>query len=76
MLAEANKKSAAVKAIIAKPGFDPETLFEAISDGEGLINDINDELAGLEGRETDLDKQFNYQDPFASQDQTGTSAAQ
>ncbi|MDO8493396.1 MAG: hypothetical protein Q7S19_02515 [bacterium] len=76
LLAEANKKSAAVKAIIAKPGFDPETLFEAISDGEGLINDINDELAELEGRETDLDKQFNYQDPFASQGQTGTSAAQ
>ena len=66
LVAEAVQKRDKVKAVVSSANFDPEDLFEAISDGESLLGDISQEFATLEGRETEIDKQFRYenQNPF------------
>ena len=64
LLAEAKTKRKEVGEIVSRPSFDPETFFEASSDGYALIQDINDEFAELENRQTAVDKQFDFQNPF------------
>ena len=63
LILEAKQKRDEVKTIVSSPNLNPDKLFEIISDGESLLGDISQEFATLENRKTEIDSQFEFNNP-------------
>jgi len=62
LIAEMKAQLAEIKSLMQQSGIDKEDLFEALSEGERIRNDAQEELARLRGEKTEIDRQFNAPD--------------
>lgn len=72
LIADMKQKLADVKSLLADKDVDKEELFDAFSEAERLHNDVAEELAELQGRPSDVDKEFNKAQQSVTQNLSST----
>lgn len=72
LIADMKQKLADVKSLLADKDVDKEELFDAFSEAERLHNDVAEELAELQGRPSDIDKEFNKAQQSVTQNLSST----